>query len=162
MRSCAASPSTSRGASSSRSALRARQADGRHDGGFANPRLDGWVVHDLNAEPRLPFVEGTFDGATCCVSIDYLVQPVAVLRDLARVLRPGAPLVVTFSNRRFPTKVIALWEALDDAGHARLVEQYLREAGGWDAVIALDRSPGTGDPLWAIVAHRAGSKMSAA
>ena len=128
----------------------------------ANPRLDGWVVHDLNAEPRLPFVEGTFDGATCCVSIDYLVQPVAVLRDLARVLRPGAPLVVTFSNRRFPTKVIALWEALDDAGHARLVEQYLREAGGWDAVIALDRSPGTGDPLWAIVAHRAGSKMSAA
>ena len=128
----------------------------------ANPRLDGWVVHDLNAEPRLPFAEGTFDGATCCVSIDYLVQPVAVLRDLARVLRPGAPLVVTFSNRRFPTKVIALWEALDDAGHARLVEQYLREAGGWDAVIALDRSPGTGDPLWAIVAHRAGSKMSAA
>ena len=128
----------------------------------ANPRLDGWVVHDLNAEPRLPFAEGTFDGATCCVSIDYLVQPVAVLRDLARVLRPGAPLVVTFSNRRFPTKVIALWETLDDAGHARLVEQYLREAGGWDAVIALDRSPGTGDPLWAIVAHRAGSKMSAA
>lgn len=128
----------------------------------ANPRLDGWVVHDLNAEPRLPFAEGTFDGATCCVSIDYLVQPVAVLRDLARVLRPGAPLVVTFSNRRFPTKVIALWEALDDAGHARLVEQYLREAGGWDAVVALDRSPGTGDPLWAIVAHRAGSKMSAA
>ena len=128
----------------------------------ANPHLDGWIVHDLNAEPRLPFAEGTFDGATCCVSIDYLVQPVAVLRDLARVLRPGAPLVVTFSNRRFPTKVIALWEALDDAGHARLVEQYLREAGGWDAVVALDRSPGTGDPLWAIVAHRAGSKMSAA
>ena len=128
----------------------------------ANPRLDGWVVHDLNAEPRLPFAEGAFDGATCCVSIDYLVQPVAVLRDLARVLRPGAPLVVTVSTRRFPTKVIALWEALDDAGHARLVEQYLREAGGWDAVIAFDRSPGTGDPLWAIVAHRAGSKMSAA
>jgi len=128
----------------------------------ANPRLDGWVVHDLNAEPRLPFAEGAFDGATCCVSIDYLVQPVAVLRDVARVLRPGAPLVVTFSNRRFPTKVIALWEALDDAGHARLVEQYLREAGGWDGVAALDRSPERGDPLWAIVAHRAGSKMSAA
>jgi hypothetical protein len=42
------------------------------------------------------------------------------------------------------------------------VEQYLAEAGGWDTGVALDRSPETGDPLWAIVAHRAGSKMSAA
>lgn len=128
----------------------------------ANPRLDGWVVHDLNAEPRLPFADGEFDAAVCCVSIDYLVQPVAVLRDLARVLRPGAALVITFSNRRFPTKVIALWEALDDTGHAQLVGQYLREAGGWDAVVALDRSPERGDPLFAIVARRAGSNMSAA
>jgi SAM-dependent methyltransferase len=128
----------------------------------ANPRLDAWVVHDLNAEPRLPFADGEFDAAACCVSIDYLVQPVAVLRDLARVLRPGATLVITFSNRRFPTKVIALWEALDDTGHAQLMGQYLREAGGWDTVVALDRSPERGDPLFAIVARRAGSKMSAA
>lgn len=128
----------------------------------ANPRLDGWIVHDLNAEPRLPFAEGEFDGATCCVSIDYLVQPVAVLRDLARVLRPGAPLVVTFSNRRFPTKVIAVWETLDDAGHAQLVGRYLRASGGWDEIVALDRSPRGGDPLFAVVARRAGSKMSAA
>jgi SAM-dependent methyltransferase len=128
----------------------------------ANPRLHAWTVHDLNAEPRLPFADGEFDGATCCVSIDYLVHPVAVLRDLARVLRPGSPLIITFSNRRFPTKVIALWETLDDAGHAQLVEHYLREAGGWEDVVTLDRSPETGDPLFAVVARRAGSKMSAA
>ena len=128
----------------------------------ANPRLDGWIVHDLNAEPRLPVADGEFDAATCCVSIDYLVQPVAVLRDLARVLRPGAPIVVTFSNRRFPTKVIAVWESLDDAGHLQLVGHYLREAGGWEDIVALDRSPKAGDPLFAVVARRAGSKMSAA
>jgi SAM-dependent methyltransferase len=128
----------------------------------ANPRLDAWIVHDLNAQPRLPFADGEFDAATCCVSIDYLVEPVAVLRDLARVLRAGAPLVVSFSNRRFPTKVIAGWEALDDAGHVQLVGDYLREAGGWDEVIALDRSPGAGDPLFAVVARRAGSNMAAA
>jgi len=78
------------------------------------------------------------------------------------VLRPGGPLIVTFSNRRFPTKVIARWETLDDAGHAQLVRHYLREAGGWEDVVALDRSPDTGDPLFAVVARRAGSKMSAA
>jgi len=123
----------------------------------ANPRLDAWVVHDLNAEPRLPFADGEFDAAGCCVSIDYLVRPVEVLGDLARVLRPGAPVVITFSNRRFPTKVIALWEALDDAGHAQLVAHYLRAAGGWTDMMGLDRSPGVGDPLLAVVARRAAS-----
>lgn len=120
----------------------------------ANPRLTAWVVHDLNGEPRLPFADGEFDAAGCCVSIDYLVRPVEVLRDLARVLRPGAPLVITFSNRRFPTKVIALWEDLDDHGHVNLVGHYLREAGGWTDLIALDRSPDAGDPLFAVVARR--------
>ena len=123
----------------------------------ANPRLDAWVVHDLNAEPRLPFADGEFDAAGCCVSIDYLVRPVEVLCDLARVLRPGAPVVITFSNRRFPTKVIALWEALDDAGHAQLVAHYLRAAGGWTDMVGLDRSPEVGDPLLAVVARRAAS-----
>ena len=121
----------------------------------ANPRLDAWVVHDLNAEPRLPFADGEFDAAGCCVSIDYLVRPVEMLRDVARVLRPGAPLVITFSNRRFPTKVIALWESLDDEGHVQLVAHYLREAGGWTEAVALDRSPAVGDPLFAVVARRA-------
>ena len=123
----------------------------------ANPRLDAWAVHDLNAEPRLPFADGEFDAAGCCVSIDYLVRPVEVLCDLARVLRPGAPVVITFSNRRFPTKVIALWEALDDAGHAQLVAHYLRAAGGWTDMVGLDRSPEVGDPLLAVVARRAAS-----
>ena len=123
----------------------------------ANPRLDAWVVHDLNAEPRLPFADGEFDAAGCCVSIDYLVRPVEVLCDLARVLRPGAPVVITFSNRRFPTKVIALWEALDDAGHAQLVAHYLRAARGWTDMMGLDRSPEVGDPLLAVVARRAAS-----
>jgi SAM-dependent methyltransferase len=121
----------------------------------ANPRLDAWVTHDLNADPRLPFVDGEFDGAGCCVSIDYLVRPIEVLHDLARVLRPGAPAVITFSNRRFPTKVIALWESLDDAGHAALVAHYFEAAGGWGPSVALDRSPRAGDPLLAVVARRA-------
>jgi SAM-dependent methyltransferase len=121
----------------------------------ANPRLDAWVVHDLNAEPRLPFADGEFDAAGCCVSIDYLVRPVEVLRDLARVLRPDAPVVITFSNRRFPTKVIALWESLDDDGHAALVSHYLRAAAAWTAPRTLDRSPAAGDPLFAVVARRA-------
>jgi SAM-dependent methyltransferase len=121
----------------------------------ANPRADGWVVHDLNVDPRLPFAADEFDGAVICVSVDYLVRPVEVLRDLGRVVRAGGPLVVTFSNRCFPTKVIAAWRWLDDDGHVALVTGFVREAGRWTAIEALDRSPGAGDPLFAVVARRA-------
>jgi SAM-dependent methyltransferase len=122
----------------------------------ANPRLDSYLVHDLNADPHLPFSADEFYAAGICVSIQYLTTPVAVLSEVARVLRPGAPLAVTFSNRCFPTKAVAIWQALDDAGHGQLVEQYLRAAVNWTAIETLDRSPGPGltDPLFAVVARR--------
>jgi SAM-dependent methyltransferase len=95
----------------------------------ANPRLTRWFVQNLNRDTKLPLADTTVDGAMVCVSIQYLQQPVAVLREVARVLRPGAPLVISFSNRCFWTKAVAIWRALDDSGHARLVERYLRHAG---------------------------------
>jgi hypothetical protein len=95
----------------------------------ANPRLNRWFVQNLNRETRLPLADASADAAMVCVSIQYLQQPVAVLREVARVLRPGAPLVISFSNRCFWTKAVAIWRALDDDGHARLVERYLRLAG---------------------------------
>jgi hypothetical protein len=95
----------------------------------ANPRLTRWFVQNLNRDSKLPLADTTVDGAMVCVSIQYLQQPVAVLREVARVLRPGAPLVISFSNRCFWTKAVAIWRALDDSGHARLVERYLRHAG---------------------------------
>jgi SAM-dependent methyltransferase len=119
----------------------------------ANPRLASYVVQDLNQEPQLPFEENEFDGAAICVSVDYLTRPIEVLRDLARVLRPGAPVVITFSNRCFPTKAVAAWQALDDHGHLALVQQYLLAAGNWHAIELLDRSPRPhrSDPLYAVI-----------
>jgi Methyltransferase domain len=95
----------------------------------ANPRLSRWFVQNLNRDPRLPLAEHSADAAMICVSIQYLQQPITVLREIARVLRPGAPIVVSFSNRCFWTKAVAIWRALDDDSHARLVELYLRQAG---------------------------------
>jgi len=120
-----------------------------------NPRLETYLVHDLNVTPELPFDDGTFDAATLCVSVQYLTMPVPVLRETARVLRPGAPLIITFSNRCFPTKAVAIWQALNDRGHGELIERYLRDAGGWNAVASLDRTKPGGDPLYAVVAERA-------
>jgi hypothetical protein len=95
----------------------------------ANPRLSRWFTQNLNRDNRLPLVDASIDAAMICVSIQYLQQPVAVLCDLARVLRPGGPLVISFSNRCFWTKAVAIWRMLDDEGHAHLVEHYVRHAG---------------------------------
>jgi SAM-dependent methyltransferase len=122
----------------------------------ANPQARATVIHDLNTDPRLPFAPGSFDAAVCCVSVDYLVQPVAVFRDLARVLRPGAPFVCTFSNRRFPTRAIRGWLASTDEQRCEIVATYFRLAGGWDEPVVSRRTERShvGDPLFAVWAYR--------
>jgi Methyltransferase domain len=120
-----------------------------------NSRLESFVVHDLNLEPRLPFKTAEFDAATICVSVDYLTKPVEVLRDLARVLKPGGVVLITFSNRCFPSKAVLIWHSLDDAGRIRLVERYLLETDHWDHIRSFDRSPNPGrsDPLYVVLAQ---------
>lgn len=95
----------------------------------ANPRLARRFVQNLNRDPDLPLADCSVDAAMACVSVQYLEQPVAVLREVARVLRPNGRVVISFSNRCFWTKAVAIWRALDDDGHAALVERYLRHAG---------------------------------
>ncbi len=116
----------------------------------ANPRLNERFVQDLNANPALPLLDCSFDGACQCVSVQYLQQPVAVFREVLRVLRPGAPLVVTFSNRCFPTKAVAIWQALDGADQQRLVAMYLTRAG-FASVETGEVIPDRGDPIWAVI-----------
>src|SRR5690242_10231107 len=98
----------------------------------ANPRLTRHFTQNLNANPTLPLADDSLDAATICVSIQYLRQPLAVLRELHRVLRPDAPLVISFSNRCFWTKAVAVWRATGDSGHAALVRRYLDAAGFTD------------------------------
>ncbi|HEY7365346.1 MAG TPA: methyltransferase domain-containing protein [Methylomirabilota bacterium] len=119
-----------------------------------NPQLTSHVVHDLNRKPRLPFADEVFQGAMCAVSIQYLIHPLRVFREVGRVLRPGAPFVVSFSNRCFPTKAAAIWLDSTDAQHRALVRTYFEAAGGWKDLADEDCSPGDGDPLYVVWARR--------
>ena len=116
----------------------------------ANPRLDRHIVQDLNVDPVLPLGTGSIDGACVCVGVQYLQRPVAVFRELRRVLRAGAPVVVTFSNRCFPTKAVAVWQAMDHEGHRALVSLYLARAG-FVSLESGGREPPVGDPLWWVI-----------
>ncbi len=119
----------------------------------ANPRLQRWFVQDLNAEPTLPLEAESFDAACLCVSVQYLQRPVEVFREAARVVRPGAPFVVSFSNRCFPTKAIKLWQALRGPEQQALVAAYM-QAAGFARIAGHSHLPKRGDPLWAVVGHR--------
>jgi GNAT superfamily N-acetyltransferase len=117
----------------------------------ANPVATDTLVHDLNVDPSLPFDDATFDAVTCCVSIDYLVRPIEVFEDVARVLRPGGAFVVTFSNRCFPSKVIRAWLAADDRQRCAIVATYFAAVGRFGPTSVQLRNPTTsGDPLYAV------------
>jgi len=119
-----------------------------------NPQLTSHVVHDVNRDPRLPFGDASFDGAMCAVSVQYLIHPVLLFREARRVLRPGAPFVVSFSNRCFPTKAVAVWLGSTDQQHLTLVRAYFEAADGFTDANEEDRSPGgDGDPLFAVWAR---------
>ncbi len=97
-----------------------------------NPQLTGHIVHDLNADPTLPFPDGSFDLVLCTVSVEYLTQPEAVFKDVSRVLRPGGRFVVTFSNRWFPPKAIRIWTELHEFERMGLVLEYFHRSGAFD------------------------------
>lgn len=121
----------------------------------ANPAASETMVLDLNADPTLPFQDGSFDAVTCCVSVDYLTRPIEVFEEVARVLRPGGPFVVTFSNRCFPTKAIRGWLGADDRGRCTIVAVYFAAATAFGEPTVQLRNPGArGDPLFAVWARK--------
>jgi len=122
----------------------------------ANPRLTDRVVHNLNSDPRLPYGDDSFDACLIALSVQYLTDPLAVFAEIGRVLAPGGLCAVSFSNRCFPTKAVAIWQALDDPGHAGLVVTYFRRTAGFGEPAYDDLSPDPRtDPLF-LVSARAG------
>jgi SAM-dependent methyltransferase len=121
-----------------------------------NDQLTDFVVHDLNADPRMPYAEAEFDAAVVTVSVQYMTRPVEIFADVARVLKPGAPFVVTYSNRLFPTKAVRIWLALDARERAALIATYFKRAASFGDVSATDATgEGPHDPLYAVWAHKA-------
>ncbi len=118
----------------------------------ANPQLDRWFVRDLNDDPTLPEPDCSFDAVLVCVGVQYLQRPLAVFRQMRRIVQPGGTAIVSFSNRCFPTKAVAVWRALHDKGHAALVRLYFEKAGFHEIEVALLRDGRSSDPLVAVTA----------
>jgi hypothetical protein len=102
-----------------------------------NDQLDDWFVQDLNADQHLPLADDAFD---------------AVFGEFERVLADDGVLVVSFSNRLFPTKAVHAWRMASMRGREDLVRSYVDAAGGFDAARVVRDQPET-DPFHAVVAR---------
>ena len=125
----------------------------------SNPILTDWAVLDLNKQSaKLPYDDSSFDKVICQLSIDYLISPLEVMREVGRVLKPGGRVAILFSNRLFIQKAVGLWTGADDIDHAYTVGAYLRYSkGGFDDIKAEDLSQRkgkliVGDPLYVVTA----------
>lgn len=98
----------------------------------ANDQLNQYFVQDLNRDPRLPFEDNHFDAVLNTVSVQYLRQPVEVFKEVGRVLKPGGLYIVSFSNRMFPTKAVALWRSVSEPERVELVRQYFADSGAFE------------------------------
>lgn len=118
-----------------------------------NPQLDEHIVHNLNVAPMLPYASEHFDAVLCAVSIQYLIEPVKVFTDVNRVLKPGGTFVVSFSNRCFPTKAVAVWLNTTDIERLVLVRSYFESAQFIDIHTAA-HTAGKHDPLYIVTGKK--------
>ena len=83
------------------------------------------------------------------MSVQYLVQPVDVFREVRRVLTTGGPFVVSFSNRCFPTKAVAIWLANGDGDAPNPGARATSSEAGFEAIVD-ERRPSPDDPLYVV------------
>ena len=121
----------------------------------ANQQLSSYLVHNLAINPKLPFEDNSFDACIITVSVQYLVHPITVFKEIGRVLRPNCSCIVSFSNRCFPTKAVNIWCQLNAMGHAELVGHYFDDSQCFSEVWQADISPNPGwtDPLMIVSAR---------
>lgn len=134
-----------------------------------NLALTEYVIHDLNADPSLPFGEDTFNVVLNTVSVDYMTQPIEVFQEVARILKPAGLYLVIFSNRMFKSKATKVWRESTEEERALLAELFFRIAGGFESPHTFvsrghPRPPDDkyapygipSDPIWAVYAEKKG------
>lgn len=117
-----------------------------------NDRLDDWFTQDLNADQSLPLPDADRDAVLCALSVQYLQYPEAVFCEFDRVVRPDGVVIVSFTNRMFPTKAIRAWREASMRERLGLVESYVESTPGLVVEERVLERPGN-DPFAAVVAR---------
>lgn len=132
-----------------------------------------YTAVDLNTKPdvKLPYDDESFNVVLCQLSIDYLIHPLNIMREVGRILKPGGKVIIIFSNRLFLQKAVGLWTGKDDVDHVYTVASYLNycQDGLFTKIMARDLSVRekkkgrggermvVGEPLYAVIGEKASS-----
>ncbi|AFZ25971.1 methylase involved in ubiquinone/menaquinone biosynthesis [Cylindrospermum stagnale PCC 7417] len=130
-----------------------------------NPRLNHYLVQNLNENPQLPLPDQEFDAVLNCVSVQYMQYPEAVFSEIHRVLKPGGVAIISFSNRMFFQKAIQAWRDGTEDSRVELVKRYFTSVPGFSApevIVHKSTLPNFlqwlgaagGDPFYAVIAYR--------
>ncbi|EDX82754.1 methyltransferase, UbiE/COQ5 family [Synechococcus sp. PCC 7335] len=92
----------------------------------------------------LPFADESFDAVIFAHVLEHLVEPVETLREMARVLKPGAPLIGSVTRKCLGQLLLSLrWQNRGYTSHQ--LDAFLK-AAGLEAVKSFDY--GTGWSRW--------------
>ena len=135
----------------------------------ANKSLTEYIIHDLNADPVLPWADNTFDVVLNTVSVDYLTSPQAVFKEVERVLKPGGLFLVIFSNRMFQQKAVKIWREATEDQRLDLARDLFAQTGNFNQTSTFiskgkprpadDKYAGVipcSDPIYAVYAEKKG------
>lgn len=123
---------------------------------IARRRLPPTVeLHQASAE-QLPFGDEQFDVLVSCNMFHYIRQPIATLREMRRVLRPGGQLLITdWCHDYFACRICDLYLHLFSHAHIKTYRErecarLLKQAGYSEVEIARYRI----DWLWGLMTAR--------
>ncbi len=82
---------------------------------------------------QLPWDSNRFDVVTCLGSLEHFLDPVAALREMARVAKPDAVFLILVPNAGFLTRRFGLYKGTDQVA----VREEVRTLEEWEALFAL-------------------------
>lgn len=94
-------------------------------------RLPGGVFHCGPAE-TLPFPDATFDLVTCLGSLEHFLDQPGALREMVRIAKPGARVLILVPNAGFLTYRLGLYRGTQQ----RQIRETIRPLEEWQAMFA--------------------------
>jgi len=93
-----------------------------------NPLCNDYKTVNVNTVEKLPYPTEQFDAVLIHAAIEYVTRPDILIAEVARILKVGGRIMISFSNRSVDEKVIQLWQELEEFERPRLVLDYLRRS----------------------------------
>ena len=89
-----------------------------------------WLLGD---GAQLPFRDGSFDGVVCSEVLEHVEDDAAVVREIARVLKPGGVAALTVPCGNYP----ALWDPLNWVRERLGLGHFSPDSGFWGGLWAM-------------------------